>query len=89
MKMIRILFTLLALSLSTYAFAEPVDINTASVEAITKNVKGIGKAKAKAIIAYREKNGKFQTVNDLVKVKGIGKKLIEKNKDVLVVNLDN
>lgn len=88
MKMIRILFTILALTLSANVFAEPVDINTADVQALTKNIKGIGKSKAMAIIAYRDKHGKFQNVNDLVKVKGIGRKLIEKNKDVLVVKLE-
>jgi competence protein ComEA len=88
MKMIRILFTFLLLSLSVYVCAEPVDINTADVQTLSKNAKGIGLSKAKAIIAYREKNGKFQKVNDLVKVKGIGRKIIEKNKDVLVVNLE-
>ena len=88
MKMIRILFTFLLLSLTTYVFADPVDINTADVQSLSKNIKGIGKAKAQAIIAYREKHGKFQMVNDLVKVKGIGPKLIEKNKDVLFVNFE-
>ena len=88
MKMIRILFTFLLLSLTTYVFADPVDINTADVQSLSKNIKGIGKAKAQAIIAYRAKHGKFQMVNDLVKVKGIGPKLIEKNKDVLFVNFE-
>lgn len=88
MKMIRILFTFLLLSLTTYVCADPVDINTADVQSLSKNIKGIGKAKAQAIIAYREKHGKFQMVNDLVKVKGIGPKLIEKNKDVLFVNFE-
>lgn len=88
MKMIRILFTFLLLSLTTYVCADPVDINTADVQSLSKNVKGIGKAKAQAIIAYREKHGKFQMVNDLVKVKGIGPKLIEKNKAVLFVNFE-
>ena len=88
MKMIRILFTFLLLSLTTYVCADPVDINTADVQSLSKNIKGIGKAKAQAIIAYREKHGKFQLVNDLVKVKGIGPKLIEKNKDVLFVNFE-
>ena len=88
MKMIRILFTFLLLTLSTFAFAEPVNINTADAQTLSANAKGIGKVKAKAIVAYREKHGKFHAVNDLVNVKGIGAKLIEKNKAVLVVNLE-
>jgi len=37
-------------------------------------------AKAEAIISYREKNGPFKSADDLVKVKGLGKKLVEQNK---------
>ena len=88
MKMIRILFTFLLLSLTTYVCADPVDINTADVQSLSKNIKGIGKAKAQAIIAYREKYGKFQLVNDLVKVNGISLKMIDKNKAVLFANFE-
>src|SRR5687767_7155046 len=47
-----------------------VNINTADEAALT-SVKGIGKSRAKAILAYREKNGAFKSVDDLTKVKGI------------------
>jgi competence protein ComEA len=53
-----------------------VNINTASaVELAT--LKGIGEAKAKAILEYREKNGPFKSVDDLHQVHGIGNKLLE------------
>jgi competence protein ComEA len=42
---------------------------------------GVGKKKAAAIIEYRTKNGKFKSVNDLVNVKGVGKKMLAKLKD--------
>jgi len=65
------------------AFAK-VNINTATVgELVTLN--GIGKVKAEAIVAYRTQHGKFQTVDDLAKVKGIGSKIIEKIKPEVTV----
>ncbi len=39
-----------------------------------------GKAKAEAIVSHREKNGPFKSADDLAKVKGLGKKLVEQNK---------
>ncbi|WP_245596017.1 ComEA family DNA-binding protein [Paenibacillus taiwanensis] len=55
-------------------------INRASEQELT-GLPGIGPSKAKAIIVYREKNGLFKTVKDLLKVKGIGPKLYAKIKD--------
>src|SRR5688572_1444260 len=46
--------------------AMKVNINTADEAALT-SVKGVGKSKAKAIIAYREKNGAFKSVDELTK----------------------
>jgi competence protein ComEA len=85
MKTIRILITLLALSFSAFIHAGPVNINTANAQALSENIKGIGLKKAAAIIAYREKNGKFKKVEDLTKVKGIGNKLLEKNIGSLLI----
>lgn len=85
MKTIRILTALLALTFSAFTHAGPININTADVQALSKNIKGIGLKKAEAIIAYREKHGKFNTVDDLKKVKGIGNKLLEKNINVLLI----
>ena len=53
-----------------------VNINTATVEEL-KTLKGVGEKKAEAIIEYRKKNGSFKTKEDLMKVRGIGKKLFE------------
>jgi competence protein ComEA len=49
------------------------------------SLKGIGKDRAQRIVDYREKNGPFQKPEDLMKVKGIGKKVFEKNKDAIVI----
>ncbi|MGL5048959.1 MAG: ComEA family DNA-binding protein [Shewanella sp.] len=59
-----------------------VNINTASAEQLLV-LKGIGTAKAQAIVDYRTKNGKFNTIDDLANVSGIGAKLIEQNRHLL------
>lgn len=85
MKTIRIFVTFLALTLSAYAFASPVNINTADAPTLSKNIKGVGLKKAQAIVAFREANGEFKKIEDLMKVKGIGKKLLEKNTGSIIV----
>ncbi|MCD5978843.1 ComEA family DNA-binding protein [Pseudomonas quasicaspiana] len=62
-----------------------VNINTAEAETLQKQLSGIGKGKAEAIVAYREANGEFTSVDELIEVKGIGKALLDKNRDRLVV----
>ncbi len=54
-----------------------VNINTASQKQL-ESVNGIGPKKAQAIIEYREKHGEFKSVDELGKVEGFSKKLIEK-----------
>jgi len=66
------------------AFAK-VNINTATANELTA-LNGIGTAKAEAIVAYRTQHGKFQTIDDLAKVKGIGSKIIEKIKPEVTVD---
>lgn len=85
MKYLKALFIALSLSLSVLAFAAPVDINTADAKALDKNLKGVGPKVAAAIVDYRAKNGPFKTADDLAKVKGIGPKLIEKNRANILV----
>ena len=60
--------------------AEPVNVNTADASALAKALNGIGPAKAKAIVTYREKNGPFKSVDQLAMVEGITQKLIERNR---------
>ena len=61
-----------------------VNINTATQSEL-EAVKGVGPAKAKAIISYRESKGGFKSLDELVNVKGFGKASIEKLKSDLVV----
>ncbi|MGA2655143.1 MAG: ComEA family DNA-binding protein [Gammaproteobacteria bacterium] len=71
---------------SSFAFAQtgPININTASVEEL-QQIKGIGEKRAEAIVAYREQNGRFDTVEDLLEVKGIGDATLARNHGILVV----
>lgn len=80
MKLFHSLLLTVILSFSASAFAEKVNINTASAEQIAAAMSGIGDSRAKAIVEYRTKNGKFKTVESLENVGGIGAKTIEKNK---------
>lgn len=59
------------------AHTQKVNLNSATVEQLTR-LPGIGAKKAAAIVEYRTKIGKFKSVNDLTKVKGIGQKMIVK-----------
>ncbi|MDZ5670361.1 MULTISPECIES: helix-hairpin-helix domain-containing protein [Bacillus] len=63
---------------------ELVNINTATVEEL-QGISGVGPSKAEAIIAYREENGRFQTIEDITKVSGIGEKSFEKIKSSISV----
>lgn len=56
-----------------------VNINTADIDQLME-IKGIGRSKAKAIIEYRDKNGNFNSIDDIKNVYGIGDSLFEKIK---------
>jgi len=58
-----------------------VDVNTADAETISAELKGIGLSKAAAIVEYREANGPFKSLDDLMRVKGIGPRTIEVNRE--------
>ncbi|PWA12500.1 competence protein ComE [Pueribacillus theae] len=64
---------------------DKVKINSASSEELQK-LPGIGPAKAEAIISYREENGAFKSVDDLLNVSGIGVKSLEKLKDIITID---
>lgn len=61
-----------------------VNINTADATAL-ETVNGIGPKKAEAIIAYRQQNGRFASIEDIAKVKGIGQKRFAKISQYLTV----
>lgn len=63
-----------------------VNLNMADAETLTRELKGIGATKAKAIIEYREAHGPFSSVDELLEVKGIGASTLEKNRAKLSLN---
>jgi competence protein ComEA len=71
---------LLASLMPVLVWAGPIDINKADAATIAKELQGVGLSRAQAIVAYREKNGSFKSVDDLRKVKGIGAKTLELNR---------
>jgi competence protein ComEA len=68
------------------AWAGPVDLNTADAETLARELKGIGPARAEAIIAWREANGPFRAPEDIVLVQGIGERVLEDNRDNIIVS---
>jgi competence protein ComEA len=77
----------LSLALATSAFAAtPVNVNTADAETLAKSLDGIGLAKAKAIVAYREEHGPFKSADDLTQVKGIGQATLQRNHDAILLS---
>ena len=87
---IRMLFLAIALLLPAYAGAGgAVDINAADAQTLAEAINGVGISRAQAIVAYRSEHGPFKSVDDLTAVKGIGDKLVEKNRDKLTVGGKN
>jgi competence protein ComEA len=84
-KFLRALFTSILLIFAPALFAEPLDINAATAEQFDEVLIGVGKVKAQAIVQDREKNGKFKSIDDLTRVKGIGPAIVEKNRSKLTV----
>ncbi len=66
--------------------AEPVDINIASAESLSRNIKGVGPVLASAIVAYRQRNGPFSSAVGLLDVRGIGAKVLQDNAKTILVD---
>jgi len=75
---------LVGLLLGSSVIFGAVDLNTANIKELS-SLKGVGTKKAEAIISYREANC-FDSIVELEKVKGIGKKTVAKNRDNLTVS---
>lgn len=100
-RLFAVLFsTLLFISLTPFALAaestsvktpaskaviqQTININTADVETLTQ-LKGIGTKKAEAIIAWREQNGGFTSVEQLLEIKGIGAATLDANRQKIQI----
>ena len=62
----------------------PIDLNTATVEQLD-SLPGIGPSIAKAIVDERERNGRFRSVDDLERVRGIGPSKLDQIRDLVKV----
>jgi competence protein ComEA len=76
----RSLLVSLACLIPVIGWAGPVDINTADAVTLAKELKGIGPARAQAIVAWRKEHGPFKSADDLALVKGIAQKVIDENR---------
>jgi competence protein ComEA len=77
--------TLLLLGPATL-LAGPVNVNTADAPTLAAELNGVGPALAQAIVRDREANGKFETPEALMRVKGIGQHILDINKDNILVS---
>jgi competence protein ComEA len=78
----KFLFVVLVSLPVLLAAAQTVNINTADKETLM-TVKGVGEKRAEAIIAFRQQNGPFKSVDDLLLVKGVGQSIVDDNRDTL------
>ena len=79
---------LLSFTLPVMGGQGKININTATEKELC-TLKRVGPQYAKRIIENRNKEGEFKTPGDITRVKGIGTKTFEENKDVIVVKDDN
>ena len=87
MKIMKKVLLIALLALPCYlSAADKVNINTASREILMSEIKGVGEKRADAIIAYREQNGPFKSVDELRNVTGVGQSILDENRDSLTVN---
>lgn len=73
------IFSVLLTAFAGACLAGPVNVNTADAETIARELQGIGNARAEAIVQWRLKNGRFESIEDLQNVKGVGQKIIRMN----------
>jgi competence protein ComEA len=84
MKRLIAMFVATAFAATAWA-AEAVNVNTASAEEIAESLTGIGMSKAKSIVEYRETNGAFRHIDELVNVKGIGITTVDANRELILL----
>jgi comEA protein len=74
-------------SASSVSAAALIDLNHASVAELT-SLPGIGQKRAEAILAFRESHGGFQSVTQLLRIKGIGRAMLRKLRLLVTVSSD-
>lgn len=82
----RWLAAMLATVLCLAAHAGPVDVNTADAETLALELTGVGPALAAEIVRDREMNGRYESPEALMRVKGIGTHIVEMNRENILTN---
>lgn len=85
MHYLRWFYLTLVLLMTAPVSAGPVDINTADAATLASAINGVGEKKAATIVEYRKTNGPFASIDELVRIKGIGAGTIDRNRDNLTV----
>ncbi len=86
MRLIVVLLFSLFILPSSQVVASEVNINSADAAVLEASLVGVGPEKAEAIVQYREAHGPFASIEDLVNVKGIAERTIEKNRGNLTID---
>ena len=68
--------------------AQSVDLNTADVATLSRDLLGIGETRARAIVEHRRRHGPFRSVDELALVRGIGPKTVDRNRARMRVSGD-
>jgi competence protein ComEA len=85
-RMFSILVVLAALAMAPCSvLAGPVDVNTADAATLAAELTGVGPALAEAIVRDREQNGRFTSPESLMRVRGIGERVVEMNRHNIVI----
>jgi competence protein ComEA len=85
-RMFSILVVLAALVMAPCSvLAGPVDVNTADAATLAAELTGVGPALAEAIVRDREQNGRFTSPESLMRVRGIGERIVEMNRHNIVI----
>lgn len=85
MKTTRNLGALAALIFAAGVHAGPVNINTADAPTLAAELQGVGPVVAQRIVEFRKANGEFADASSIVRVRGIGAKTFERNRDSIRV----
>jgi competence protein ComEA len=82
----KLLMSFAGLLVPFWVLAGPVNINTADAELLSQELVGVGLSKAQAIVEYRNQYGRFEAPEELVKVKGIGPRVLAANSENIQID---